>query len=221
MKNYMTAPFLILEAVLYLIFTGMDLCSYSGTTIAFKYAGILLCLLFSILCACSGGDPFVPAAQLFTASADFFLLVINEYYLAGILLFIGAQTVYLIRLYRRAGKIWLPARIACALLAVLILCIVKMYSLLNLAAVLYFSLLLINMAVSWTLKTGMWREFSIGLSLFVLCDICVGLFNLGKSMPAGLYHFSEIGMWLFYLPSQVLISLSSRPSFRAPAKKEG
>ena len=45
--------------------------------------------------------------------------------------------------------------------------------------------------------------FAIGLLLFTCCDICVGAWNLGL-LPG----FTRIGMWLFYLPSQVLIVLS-------------
>ena len=49
--------------------------------------------------------------------------------------------------------------------------------------------------------------FGIGLLLFVGCDVCVGLHNL-TGTPAPLAAFAQVGMWLFYLPSQVLIVLS-------------
>ncbi len=208
MKQHVIPAFLITETALYLIFTALDLFGCGGLTTGLKYAGILLCLLFSVLCLPDGGDRLVPFALLFTAAADLFLLVLDKYYLTGVLFFIAAQTVYLLRLYREAGRIWAPARILCALLAVVILFMLPMYSPLNLAAVLYFSLLLVNTAGSWTVKTRQGRIFALGLSLFVLCDICVGAYNL-RLMPAGLYPLIGIGMWLFYLPSQVLISLSS------------
>ena len=42
------------------------------------------------------------------------------------------------------------------------------------------------------------------------CDVCVGLFNvLPPASP--LYAAVSVGMWLFYLPSQVLITLSALP----------
>ncbi len=208
-KRAVINGFLITETIIYVIFMAMDLLSIGGTTIGLKYTGILLCLLFSILCVANGGDRIVPFALLFTAVADFFLLVINEYYLAGVCSFIIVQTLYLIRLYQGTGKLWLPARIIGAALAVLILMLTGLFSVVNLASVLYYSLLLINMVLCWTLPGRKWRTFALGLTLFILCDTCVGIFNLGSVMPADLYAFAAIGMWLFYLPSQVLISLTS------------
>ncbi len=207
-KRSTITAFLITETVLYVLFMAMDLFSIGGSTIGLKYAGILLCLLFSILCAIRGGDRIVPFALLFTAVADFFLLVINEYYLAGVCSFILVQTLYLLRLYRDTKKLWLPARIICAVLAVLVLMLTGLFSAVNLASVLYYSLLLINLAISWTVPGRKGRTFALGLTLFILCDTCVGIFNMGSLMPAGLYAFASIGMWLFYLPSQVLISLT-------------
>ena len=48
------------------------------------------------------------------------------------------------------------------------------------------------------------KVFAAGLSLFVFCDICVGAYNLGL-----LTGFTRYGMWLFYLPAQVLIARST------------
>ena len=50
------------------------------------------------------------------------------------------------------------------------------------------------------------RRFAAGLGLFVCCDLCVGAFNLGL-----LTGFTRYGMWLFYLPSQVLLALAAYP----------
>ncbi len=215
MRTHTTVLFLVMEAVLYMIFMALDLLGFSSWTTGWKYAGILLCLLFSLLCASKGGDRAVPAALLFTSVADLFLLVIDHYYLAGVLFFLAAQLVYLIRLYKMAGKIWLPARLAGILLSCLVPGILHLYSPLNLVSVLYFSFLLVNMAISWTVRTGQGRIFALGLSLFVLCDLCVGMYNLGWIVPGWLHQFIRIGMWLFYLPSQVLISLSGRENMES------
>ncbi len=56
--------------------------------------------------------------------------------------------------------------------------------------------------------------FAMGMVLFLLCDINVGLYNLSGFivMPDGLATFassvSAILMWAFYAPSQLLITLS-------------
>jgi len=209
MRRRTITIFLIIEVILYLVYMTMDLTGSNGSTIGFKYAGILLCLLFSSLCAFYGGDEIVPFALLFTAIADFFLLVINQDYLVGVSFFIVVQSLYLARLYLASKKTWLAARVLCALAVILFLFLAGMASALNLITLIYFTLLFLNMLLSWTLKDKKWRIFSLGLSLFVLCDLCVGAFNMAGALPEGLYAFVSIGMWLFYLPSQVLISLST------------
>jgi hypothetical protein len=56
--------------------------------------------------------------------------------------------------------------------------------------------------------------FAIGMVLFLLCDINVGIFNLAdflvidSNLFKSIYGFSSIGMWLFYLPAQVLLAIS-------------
>lgn len=56
--------------------------------------------------------------------------------------------------------------------------------------------------------------FLAGLLLFFVCDIMVGAFNATDylQIPDSIYHVlyqvSSIGMWVFYLPGQILITLS-------------
>ena len=82
---------------------------------------------------------------------------------------------------------------------------------LNALALAYFSNFLCNTIQSWALPGRRLRLFSLGLTLFLCCDICVGVFNSPGIAPGWLEHFSGIGMWLFYLPGQVLIALSALP----------
>ena len=49
-----------------------------------------------------------------------------------------------------------------------------------------------------------------GLWLFLLCDVCVGVHNQPELFPGWLAAFAQVGMWLFYLPGQVLLVLSGR-----------
>lgn len=70
-------------------------------------------------------------------------------------------------------------------------------------------------------------QFALGLTLFLCCDLCVGLHNFSlfpaqlqqalpqflaqfvpTSLPSWLEDFAAVGMWAFYLPSQILIVLS-------------
>lgn len=202
----LTSTFLSVEGVVYAAFLILDLTGQGGQTVSIKYAGILLCLAFAL----TGGDRLVPLALALTAGADWFLLVRNDHYAAGIALFLCVQTVYFLRLRRAgAGDGW-PVRSGLALGLGAGVYALNMASPLNLAAALYFSQLASNALLAWTLRGAHWRAFALGLTLFAGCDICVGLFNV---LPAAspLYFPASIGMWLFYLPSQVLIALSALP----------
>ncbi len=207
----LTAAFVSMEGALYAAFLALDLTGQGGRTVPIKYAGVLLCLAFSLL----GEDRLAPAALALTAGADWFLLVRGDRYIVGIALFLAVQTVYLVRLRRAgAGKGYL-LRAGLALGAGLAVCAAGLGSAVNLLAALYFSQLLSNTLLAWTLRGRRWRVFALGLTLFVGCDACVGLFNtLPPSAPA--YRFASVGMWLFYLPSQVLIALSALPEKEEP-----
>lgn len=207
-------PFLLTEGALYAFFLFLDAAGGSEAAVPVKYAGILLCLAFSLLCAARGGDRLAPLALALTACADWFLLVRGGRYALGVALFLCVQAVYLLRL-RRAGapSAWF-LRSSLALLGGLAVCAAGMASPLNLLAALYFSQLLSNTALAWTRRGTRWRIFALGLTLFIGCDACVGLFNvLPPSSP--LFPAVSIGMWLFYLPSQVLIALSALPGKEA------
>ena len=204
------AGFLAAEGVLYAIFLTLDLTGRSAGSVPVKYGGVLLCLLFALAGAFRGGDRLVPPALALTAGADWFLLVQNQNYAVGVALFLCVQTVYYLRLRRDGAPRAYPLRAGLALAAGLALYALSLASPLNLLAGLYFSQLLSNTVLAWTRRGRRGRVFAAGLTLFVGCDLCVGLFNV---LPAGhqLYFAVSVGMWLFYLPSQVLIALSALP----------
>ena len=200
------STFLSVEGVAYACFLLLDLTGHGDQTTPIKYAGVVLCLAFSLL----GTDRLVPLALALTAGADWFLLVRNDRYAVGIILFLCVQTVYFLRLRRAGAPAAYPLRAGLALAAGLGLYLLNMDSPVNLLAGLYFSQLLSNTIPAWTRRGRQRRIFAAGLTLFAGCDLCVGLFNvLPPSAP--LYPVSSVGMWFFYLPSQVLIALSALP----------
>lgn len=204
------AAFLAVEAPLYAAFLFLDLTGRGGRTIPIKYAGILLCLAFALLWATRGGDRLVPAALALTAAADWFLLVRGDHLVLGVALFLGVQGIYLVRLRRAgAGSAW-PLRAGLAGAAGLAVWALGLAAALELLAAVYYAQLLVNAALAWTLPGRRWRRSALGLTLFAGCDLCVGLFNAPVTDPV-LYHAVSVGMWLFYLPSQVLIALSALP----------
>lgn len=211
MKKTIVTAFLAAEGALWCAFLTLDLLGLPGPGVWLKYAGILLCLAFALGCVRRGGEGLVVLALILTALADGLLLVADSHYALGVLIFLGAQSVYLIRLRLAAGRSWAGLRLALPLAVGLTMYRLEQDSGLNLLAGLYFSQLLVNTALAWTLKGRKWRRFAAGLTLFVCCDVCVGAFNSPGLVPAGVYAFARVGMWLFYLPSQVLIALSALP----------
>lgn len=207
LPHRLSALFCAAEGVLYVIFLALDLLDHGGRTVGLKYAGILLCVLFALL---RGTDRLIPAALLFTAAADFFLLVRGDHLAIGVGLFWVVQALYTLRLRRMGAPMRPWLRTLAALTAVLLLLAARMVTPLNLLALIYFSQLAVNTALAWRLPGG--RLFAAGLTLFVGCDICVGLFNV-LPPSAALYPLVSFGMWMFYLPSQVLIALSGKKAF--------
>lgn len=202
--------FLGIESILYLTFLILDLSGRGGDTLWPKYTGILLCLAFAFFCSLHGGDRIIPPALFFTAGADWFLLVRNDHLLLGVALFLCVQGLYFLRLHQAGGSrkfLWLRLVLAAGFTLAPVL-IPGMATPLNLLAMLYFSQLLSNTILAWTLPAM--RTFALGLTLFVGCDICVGLFN-AFTLPPALFSIVSVGMWFFYLPSQVLIALSALP----------
>ena len=204
-----TGVFAGLEGALYALFLAMDLAGLEHWSIWPKYAGILLCLVMAWRLAARDGDLLVAPALTLTALADLFLLILNRHYGVGVAIFLVVQTLYLIRLRRAGAGPALPLRALLPLILGVLVWRAGLLSPLNLLVCLYFSQLLANAALAWTRPGRRWRLFALGLTLFVGCDVCVGLFNLPGLVPPGLFRLAQLGMWLFYLPSQVLITLSA------------
>ena len=153
------------------------------------------------------------AALAFTLLADLFLLVLGRWYPVGVACFCVVQLLYLTRIAGlRPEKLPLRLALRGLLTAAALLAVRQLGALDGLTALslFYFSQLVCNALESLSLGASC-RGFALGLFLFVGCDLCVGLQNLSAWFPAAggpLVEFARIGMWLFYLPSQVLISLS-------------
>lgn len=192
-----------MEGVIYISFLSLDLLGMTGQTLWLKYAGVLLCLAFSLW----RKKRMIAAAQILTVCADLFLLILQHHLLTGVFLFLAVQTIYALYLVKSGCKPNLPLRLCAAAAALTLPFLADLATPLNLFALLYFSQLICNTAIAWSRPRL--RLFALGLTLFACCDVCVGLFNSSALFPS-LYHAAYVGMWLFYLPSQVLIVLSSK-----------
>ena len=185
----------------------MDLAG-SGGSAAIKFAGIALCFAYSVYISAKGGDKLAAVGVGFAMCADVFLLLLDTLYALGVALFLCAQVAYFSRIYRHnGGKSAAALHAGSFAAAAIVLAAMKMLTPLNALCALYFTFFACNVYQSFGAKN---RLFSIGLSLFICCDICVGLHNAPFALPLWLTQFAALGMWTFYLPSQVLITLSGR-----------
>ena len=185
---------------LWVVFLFLDIMNRGDST-WIKFTAICLCCATALLETKTIDGKLVAAALCLTVGADWFLLVRDRHYLLGIWLFIVVQVLYALRIFLRWGRPHSPLLWVRAALLLLCLCAAPVLGPLS-PVLFYFCNLCINTTEAFTLGRPL-RIFAVGLLLFVCCDICVGLWNVGL-FPS----FTRVGMWLFYLPSQVLIVLS-------------
>ncbi|SFR68370.1 lysoplasmalogenase family protein [Anaeromicropila populeti] len=220
-----TGIFLLIEAVIYVAFLSLDIAnSHSDYSTGMKFIGISLCLFYSIICFLMKEDKnlennIVTLAITTTVIADVFLLLLNRHYTIGLLFFNITQVCYGIKIYlsrRKKGSLFFIIRFVTFLALIWIVGWRKVsIDLLVLLTGFYFVNLFYNVIGSCL----QWKKnvlFAVGMLLFLCCDIQVGIFNISQYISIEgelfkkLFAFSQIGMWLFYLPSQVLLTLSNR-----------
>ena len=214
--------FILLEIALYLSFLFIDkgifVTRIESSTL--KYASISLCLAFSLYCLIRKRkmvNCFIPIALVFTLISDYFLLfnTNQSLYVYGLITFIITQLIYFaFILYLRKSKLELLINLFVRFLLTIAALVVAFYlnysDVLTILALVYFVELLSNFLYS-TFLIKLDKEyliFSLGLLLFIGCDINVGLNNV--HLFEGIdYILVNFLMWVFYLPSQVLLSLTN------------
>jgi uncharacterized membrane protein YhhN len=216
MKNLkpIMSIFVALEAVLYILI----LTTGGKTLIWSEFISIILCFTFALLhCA----KPLMIGGLAMTVCADFCLVVCDPIQqLWGMVFFLGAQTFYAVLLHRQGlHKGLLIARLALtvAVEAVAILILGENTDALALVSMCYYVNLIMNMVCAFARFRDN-RLMAMGFVLFILCDTVIGLqVAAGGYLPipeGSLIHkiiFSGFHLsWFFYLPSQVLLALSSR-----------
>ena len=233
--------FLTIQGGCYAAFLFLDMTGGSiRLSTGIKFSIILFCFLYALLRRGGNGirDLFlVRSALFFTLVSDFIILFLPaEAYIFGVGSFLIVQQLYGIRLrgidnlrrgipekngFLGSFLLRLTTELVITLIVLLGLFIaeVRADSLLF-TSVLYFVCLVHNVVTAIRLANLKPRVisdiiFAVGLVLFLLCDINVGLFNLSGFIPFTgktaelIYRMATILMWTFYAPSQVMIVLSA------------
>lgn len=223
-RKSLTVLFYAAELLLYLTFLTLDLTHQSaGLSNALKYSSILCCavaaLFRCLFCHAKNGSGFLAAALIFTAVSDYFLLF-SDCYTPGLYTFCLAQTAYLFLLRLRLCQTgsFLLRQLAIRLFGCVLL--LPLLSQLTGEALLFLiplAFYAVSFAANIVLSSRACARLFFGLVLFALCDINVLLFHLSDYLvlPAFLtdffHSYSWFCMWLFYLPSQVLLTLCPLP----------
>jgi hypothetical protein len=212
----LSVAFLIVEAFLYgiILTSGGDLLVYSC------FSSIVICFVHALIHV-KQGDKLLIAGLACTVMADLCLVVWSPVQrLWGMVFFLAAQSLYAIRLHRQIrSNVLLIIRISLTVvaLAVTVIVLKDATDALALVSLCYYANLIMNIVTAFTdFRSN--KLLSIGFVLFLLCDTVIGLqVACGGYLPIeddSLLHqiiFMPFNLaWFFYLPSQVLISLSAK-----------
>lgn len=221
---------LLFISILYIWFMYIDIYNTKSfiSSDGLKFLSMILVFVISLITrddALSFKDlHLLQIGLLITIYADFFLLILNSHYILGIGLFSIVQILYSIRYKSDDIKMTINKFLT------IFFSLSFLYIIINFFLIKIKFLLIIGLHYSFCLLTSVkrgidtyrYKKFpklnsqmiALGMILFLLCDINVGLYNIlgfiafrNKTLNI-IYNISSISMWLFYMPSQVLLSLS-------------
>lgn len=200
-----------LVVVLYIVFLNIDAITKnlgSEYSLNLKYSTIILCFILSLLIGsqgCNNTDKFlVQSARLFTVIADYFLVILDDC-IYGILCFCIVQIIYIIRHSFVARVKLYKLSLAASLIMTSLITFLDGINLPDLEkevvmeGAIYGCILLLSLYIALQTKDYL---ICIGMLLFFLCDINVALYNITKEFILGFL------IWIFYLPSQLILTLS-------------
>lgn len=216
--------------VLYISFLYLDIFSIHNiiNSDILKFISILLCLIMTIISRKRSLDNkdilLLQMGMATTVLADVFLLVLDSHYELGVILFSIVQIIYTIRYSSQRKCSSIELYIYTFLILNFLYFIMRIFT--DRVEYLIFISLFYGICLIYSVYRGIlaYRDkrypkingimISLGMVLFLLCDMNVAVYNiLGYIRISGgiwdfLYEISSVSMWLYYLPSQVLLSLS-------------
>lgn len=210
--------FLLTELLLYPVI----LFARGKAAVFSSFGAIVLCFVYGLM-HLSSGSRLLLCGMAVTVAADFCLVICNpRQQLLGMVFFLAAQIFYAVKLHtEKPNPRLLFLRLGLTLGAV-VLCVLvlrKNTDALALVSLCYYANLVMNLVAAF--GTGKkYRLLAIGFVLFLLCDTIIGLqegakgyLNIAQDTWFYKWLFMDFNMpWVFYLPSQVCIALSSRRS---------
>ena len=223
----MTKRFIFIEIILYLMFMTIDLFAESDwfgrLSVMLKLSSISLCFLYVVAIHTkqkTKDTHLMRIILLFTLASDVVLLL-TRYFSLGVIFFILVQVLYAYRITRKERRLFKAVVFLAIAIGFAMFYSIKKdagYGGLVEVGIFYAALFIWNIIELATANRERFtnkRFFFIGLVLYAICDIHVLIYNFPSYFQSNAllqlwYGFSGIGMWLFYLPGQVLLSMSAQ-----------
>lgn len=218
--NIILVELFIFVSFIYIDFTNRYSSNYS---IILKYIGILLSLLIGNNGYNKNDTKLLQLALCFTALADLCLLILG-YYTVGVLIFCFVQITYVIRHAGITKKNMIIINVLTFFILVFVVRLGTNIIHINnidrellIIGCIYAILLVFSVYSAWKVFNRKYYTslscylICIGMTLFLLCDINVAISALINNVfifGVNLKSVSRLLVWIFYLPSQVLLALS-------------
>lgn len=179
-----------------------------------KVGSIFLCLVY--VCLFYPNDRLLQLAMFTTSIADI-ILAVNNTAIPGILTFLVTQLIHCYRLLGPKVKIPLAIFVTLAASVTIAVYIWQFYPPIYIVCIFYAIAIITNVFASyhWFKHdfSNLHARFAfLGFALFLCCDACTVLsyLSLNLALPVTFYAPANFLVWLFYYPSQVFISNSSK-----------
>ena len=214
---------LFIWSLIYLSFLLLDLFRphFQGSMLI-KYAGIFLCTVYAYQKYRQDNNLILALFSTFLADT---ILVWTPYEALGVFIFCFAQFLHTMRLWSlgpAALKFYSASLIVFSLFLIKVVGISLLYAIAGIYALeLCLNLLLALRQYRLKPLSFAARCACFGFLLFFACDFCVGLRHLMLDgvLSAHMLPLVAFLVWVFYLPSQVLLAASSNLAPREAASK--
>ncbi|MBE0451588.1 MAG: hypothetical protein IBX70_12190 [Clostridia bacterium] len=212
--------FLVIQGVIYMVIVSSDVWYYLSAdwSNGIKLFSVFVCFMYLLLTfnrKSSGFDHLLMIGVIAVTFLADAILLFTDLLSVGVVVFILVQILYAYRItlfgqFRSHYRICIGATMTIVLSSLLI----WDGTVIIMAVLLYGVLFLMNLWNLIIFQTKEWRSlmlFKIGFVFFLICDINVLLFNILPNYGISnlFYEFTRVSMWFFYLPAQVLLSLSA------------
>lgn len=211
--------FISIEVILYILILFADLDGWHRFV---SFMSIFVCFVYVLLIHKKNDMDYniMRLAFIATLAADYFLTLHSEEQVLGTFLFFLSQVMFFFRIHlsyqRIKPKIIYLYTAVFSIFVLMFYLILESIDVLIIVSLLYFSFLLLNMIFSW-MTHKRYILFTIGLTCYIAADLMVAMhmadpyitfatpsiFSYLTSTPINL-------IWLFYLPTQVLLALSTK-----------